>query len=90
MTAPATSSASSTQVGEPVQPCAGAKHWVQIQLVDEEGKPVPRVRYQIEASDGTVTEGMLDGDGMGGRPELAGGQCTVRFPDLDAAAWELR
>jgi hypothetical protein len=90
MTAPKPAAApASRDVGSPVQPCE-PPHYVKIQLVDEAGQPVSGVRFQIRAPDGRVIENVLDEDGMGGAIEIPKGQCTIRFPDLDGAAWELK
>ncbi len=40
------------------------KVWVEIAMVDEDGKPVTGVRYQITLPDGTTSEGTLDEKGV--------------------------
>jgi hypothetical protein len=64
------------------------KTWVEIVLVDMEGKPVPGVRYRVKLPGGEVKEGLLNSYGQAGFYELDPGSCQVTFPDLDAEAWE--
>ena len=74
---------------EPVLAAAVETTWVEIQLVDEAGEPVPKARYELKLPDGGVQRGALD---YRGRARADGitlpGTCMVRFPDLDADAWE--
>ncbi len=63
--------------------------WIEIELVDEIGQPVPNEAYEITASDGTtIRKGNLDQNGQAhvGVPDP--GTCQITFPNLDAAAWE--
>lgn len=60
-----------------------AKTWIAIELVDEEGQPVPNERYWILLPDGSVREGRLDAKGRARVGDLDPGECDVRFPDLD-------
>jgi len=62
------------------------KTWIEIELVDMEGNPVPNERYWIELPDGRVHEGRLDAEGRAYFGELDPGECNVRFPDLDGEA----
>ena len=64
------------------------KTWVEIVLVDMEGKPVPGVRYRVKLPGGEVKEGNLNSYGQAGFYELDPGSCKVTFPELDEEAWE--
>lgn len=64
------------------------KTWVEIVLVDMEGKPRPGVRYRVKLPGGEVKEGQLNSYGQAGFYELDPGSCKVTFPELDAEAWE--
>lgn len=64
------------------------KAWIEIVLVDMEGKPVPGVRYRITTPDGEVQEGNLNEHGQAGYYQIEPGTCKVTFPDLDKDAWE--
>jgi type VI secretion system secreted protein VgrG len=64
-------------------------HWIAIQLVDEEGNPVPGEQYSITLPDGSVASGSLDGNGkarVDGIPDP--GSCKVTFPNLDQSVWK--
>ena len=63
--------------------------WIEIELVNEAGQPVPSEAYEITCPDGeTVRQGSTDDLGRAhvGVPEP--GVCRISFPHLDAAAWE--
>ena len=64
------------------------KSWVEIELVDEDGKPVPGERYRVETPDGKVAEGTLDEKGFARINRVKPGNCKVTFPKLDKDAWE--
>jgi hypothetical protein len=67
---------------------AKKKTWVEILLVDMEGKPVPSVRYRITTPDGEVREGRLNEHGQAGYYQIDPGNCKITFPDLDKEAWD--
>lgn len=62
--------------------------WIEIELIDEEGEPVPGEKYKIILSDDTVIEGTLDGEGFARHDGIPKGNCKVTFPELDKDAWE--
>jgi len=65
------------------------KSWIEIELVDEAGQPVPGERYVVILPDGTtVAEGTLDEKGFARVEGIDPGTCKVSFPDLDKDAWE--
>jgi len=77
-----------------VQPCPlqtqqEPVHWIEIELVGEDGSPIPWEPYTVILSDGNKAEGYLDGDGFTriGGIESAG-SCRISFPGLDRDAWE--
>ena len=63
------------------------KTWIEIQLVDADGKPVPNEPYRIEAPDGTVTEGCTDSNGVARVDGIDPGNCKISFTALDQQAW---
>lgn len=64
-------------------------HWIEIELVGEDGQPIAWERYEITTPDMTVHAGFLDQHGKARVDGIADpGQCLVGFPDLDAAAWD--
>jgi len=64
------------------------KSWIKIKMVDEEGKPVPGIRYKITTPDGRVKSGSLNKDGKAEVKGFDPGSCKVTFPELDQEAWE--
>jgi hypothetical protein len=62
--------------------------WIEINLRDMEGQPVPGKRYRIRLPDGAVEEGTLDDFGHAERYGIVEGTCQISFPDFDAEAWE--
>ena len=65
------------------------KHWIEIKLVDQAGKPVPGEPYQITLPDGTtIADGTLDEKGFARVDNIDPGTCKVTFPNLDKDAWK--
>lgn len=64
------------------------KHWIEIELVDEDGNPVPGEEYAITLPDGSVSSGTLDERGFARVDGIDPGSCKVTFPNLDKDAWE--
>jgi type VI secretion system secreted protein VgrG len=62
--------------------------WIEIELLDEEGNPVPDQAYRIELADGSVREGSLDSRGRAMVRGIDPGQCGITFPDLDEHVWK--
>lgn len=64
------------------------KSWIEIELVDDEGKPIPGEKYRVTLPDGsTLAEGTLDEKGQARVESLDPGSCKVSFPDLDKDSW---
>ncbi len=64
------------------------KAWIEIILVDLDGKPVPNVKYRITPPSGAPVEGRLNEHGQAGLYQIEPGNCKITFPDLDKDAWE--
>ncbi len=80
--------------GAVVQKCPLTKpkptYWIEIELVGEDGSPIPWEEYSVELPDGTIAPGYLDAAGFArfsGLPQA--GTCKVCFPRLDREAWNL-
>jgi len=62
--------------------------WIAIELLGEDGKPIPGVAYQVTLPDGSTRDGTLDNTG---KAMIRGidppGQCGVTFPQLDQQTW---
>ncbi|NVN91639.1 MAG: type VI secretion system tip protein VgrG [Desulfuromonadales bacterium] len=64
------------------------KSWIEIELVDEDGKPVPGEVYKVTLPDGeTVATGTLDEKGIARIEGIDPGNCKITFPNLDKDAW---
>jgi type VI secretion system secreted protein VgrG len=62
--------------------------FIEIELVDEKGKPVPGEPYKLTLPDGSTTEGTLDEKGFVRIDGMEPGDCKVTFPRLDREAWK--
>lgn len=62
--------------------------WIEIELVDEDGKPVAGERYKIKLPDGSVADGTLGTDGLARVEGFEPGTCEISFPNLDRSAWD--
>jgi hypothetical protein len=62
--------------------------WVQIELVDPAGRPVPNEPYRLELPDGGIRQGNLDAAGRAYVGDIKPGQCRVSFPQIDAKEWQ--
>jgi type VI secretion system secreted protein VgrG len=68
---------------------ADKKHWIEIQLNDDDGKPVPGEPYKVTLADGTtVADGTLDDKGFARVDNIDPGTCQVTFPNLDKRSWD--
>jgi type VI secretion system secreted protein VgrG len=67
---------------------ADKKHYIEIQLYDDDGNPVPGEPYKITLPDGTtVADGTLDDKGFARVDNIDPGTCQVTFPNLDKDSW---
>ncbi len=62
--------------------------WIELQLVGEDGKPVPDEPYRVTLPDGSIEEGTLDDEGKARVDGFEKGNCKITFPNLDQEAWE--
>lgn len=63
------------------------KSWIEIELVDQNGKPVPNEPYLIELPDGSAVDGNLDGMGLARVDGIDPGNCKISFPELHKDSW---
>lgn len=61
--------------------------WIEVALVDEDGRPVPYQRYRVIAPDGKVREGFLDAKGLARVSGIDPGTCRITFPEFDKEVW---
>jgi hypothetical protein len=72
----------------PLGPEAEPTAWIAIELVDDEGHPVPDAAYRVVCSDGRVRTGTTNMDGKAREDGLADGDCKVYFPALNPPDWK--
>jgi hypothetical protein len=79
-----------SDTSSPVQRCP-AKHptgWLEIEMIGEDGLPIPFVQYQVVLPDGKTVEGYLDREGFARLEQLPeSGECRITFPEFDEEAW---
>jgi hypothetical protein len=62
--------------------------WIEIELKDEDGKPVAGEAYRVTLPDGSVAEGSTDDKGLARIEGFEPGACDVAFPRLDKDEWK--
>ena len=62
--------------------------FIEIELKDDDGEPVPGEAYEIELPDGSIASGTLDSKGYARVDGIKPGDCKVRFPGYDTSAWD--
>jgi len=78
----------SDQPAPPVVVNPEKKSWVEIELVDEDGNPVPFEEYRLQLPDGSTVDGALDEKGQARVEGIDPGTCKVSFPNRDAKDWK--
>ncbi len=56
------------------------KDWIEIQLLNDEGEPVPNQKYKLTLADGSTREGELDSEGKVRLEDIPPGSITVTYP----------
>ena len=65
-------------------------HWVEIELLGEDDKPIPGETYRIQLPDGTlVKEGSVDMEGKARIDKIEDETCLVSFPNLGDESWDI-
>jgi hypothetical protein len=89
--APATAQTQTTPLqdeqAQPQTTPATQVHFIEIELVDDAGVPVPNAAYLIELPDGTQRTGRTDGAGKARITGIDPGTAKVSFPDFDKNAY---
>ncbi len=62
--------------------------WVEIELKDKKGNPVPNEDYEVKLADGSVRKGKLGPDGKARLAGVKPGSCDVKFPKVDKKEWK--
>ena len=72
-------------VGSAVQDCQLV--WIEIELADEEGRPVAGEKYTVQLMNGSLIEGTLDSQGKAYIDGIPRGNCKITFANLDKNEW---
>jgi hypothetical protein len=75
-----------TYESAPPQIIEAATHWIEIELLDEDGAPIVRERCVITRPDGLEVIERTDHFGMIRVDRILAGMCTVEFPEREAKA----
>lgn len=59
--------------------------WIEVQLLDHDGKPMKGEKYSIRLTDGRVMRGELDERGKVRFDDIPDGLCGISFPELSVA-----
>jgi hypothetical protein len=62
--------------------------WVEIELLNTAGEPIPREAFVLTLPDGQVRKGRLDAQGFARVDNIPGGTCQVTFPAFDGREWK--
>ena len=71
-----------------VQPGASNPHWIEFQLVDTEGAPVPGEPYEVRLPDQSLRTGNTDREGKARFEAIIAGQATIRYTGLEKKEWK--
>ena len=63
-------------------------HYIEIELVDEDGKPVADEAWFVELPDGSTKSGRTDAKGFARIDGVDPGTAKVSFPDLDKKSYD--
>ncbi len=72
----------------PPEPPDTGKAWVEIEVVDAQGKPLPYQKVRVVDSGQTVRIGYTSAEGLLRVNGIAPGNCTISLADLDQDAWD--
>ncbi|MCP4245801.1 MAG: type VI secretion system tip protein VgrG, partial [bacterium] len=61
--------------------------WVEVELLDDQGRPVPYERYRVVTPEGKIKEGSLNKDGVAHVALSKPGDCEITFPNIDKEGW---
>ncbi|WP_394838681.1 hypothetical protein LVJ94_17460 [Pendulispora rubella] len=70
-------------------PAPVTEEWIGIRVVDQEGRPMPGVKYRLKLPSGSVIEGEVGADGKVHLDGLSAGQCSIELHELDKRTWTI-
>jgi len=72
----------------PASSAARKKAWIEIKLLDHQGKPVPKQPFRIKFPDGSTDQGRLNDFGEAEYYGINPGTCQICFPELGNDEYE--
>ena len=75
------------KAAQATSPAADEQHWIEIELLDDLGNPVPDEMYFVELPDGSKISGRTDAKGRARVDGVDPGTAKVSFPDLDKSLY---
>ncbi len=85
------SDAGDVPAGGPIEAVKGRRFrtsWIEVEVVDEEGRPVVGEAVDIIGPEGEPLHGITGADGVAHILVPKPGDCGITFPNLDGFAWE--
>jgi uncharacterized Zn-binding protein involved in type VI secretion len=74
-------------LASPKPPVTGTD-WIEVEVVDTDGKPLPYQKVRITDSTGSMRTLYSGVDGLVRVEGIAPGTCKITMPDLDESAWK--
>mgnify|MGYP000325745260 CR=1 FL=1 len=74
-------------IGEQLRQARVVKTWIEFEVVDTEGRPVPDETYLCMLPDGSKQEGRMDRTGKVRFDGIDPGNCVFFLKDIDGGAW---
>src|SRR5438128_1151443 len=65
-----------------------ALSWIALEVVDDQGKPIPYLRYEMITPDGRRLTGTVGADGKARIDAIKKGTCKIEFPELPDDSWK--
>jgi len=62
-------------------------HYIEIEVVDQHGDPLPNTAYEITLSNGQVRRGETNDEGLARVERIPDGMCHLHLPEVDRAVW---
>lgn len=71
-----------------VRACSTNPHWIEFELVDAQGEPVPGEPFRIRLPDQSLRIGTTDAAGRVRFEGITAGEATVCYSGFDKLEWE--
>jgi type VI secretion system secreted protein VgrG len=68
---------------KPYKPDPVKTHWIEIEVVDQDGNPLRGKFYRIKTPNGQVAESFTDEHGKAKIEHIDSGTCEISFPEID-------